>query len=65
MRTHPDDAALLKQQTWTSGPLCEVCQRPERPTTEHAGAQVCREHMASRLQYARVDPRPPILASAQ
>ena len=57
MTMHPTDVALLNQQTWTAGPLCEVCRRPDRDTTLHDGARLCREHMASRLEYARIDAR--------
>ena len=65
MREHPSDVALMDGLTWTASSPCEVCHRPDRQVAEHEGAQLCRRHLAYRLEYARIDGRPSTLAPAR
>ena len=65
MREHPSDVALMDSLSWTTSALCEVCHWPDRQVAEHEGAQLCRRHLAYRLEYARIDGHPATLAPAR
>jgi len=71
MREHPDDAALMDSLAWTADGACEVCVRPGVPVALVDGTLICREHLASRLHFARCEAidagreRPSTLAPAR